>query len=108
MSSLKIDAAANWSEKEARRIFAAWKRSGKTAGAFAAEHGFHRQRLFYWKDRLASDAKQAIKFAPAVLHNARSAVRIVVGPTSIEIDAAAVAPEWLASLIVRLSERACS
>jgi hypothetical protein len=41
-----------WTERDAREVLAALHRSGKSVGAFAAEHGLDPQRLYLWRRRL--------------------------------------------------------
>ena len=112
MNSLKIVAGKHWSEKDARRVVAAWRRSGESIRAFAVRHGFVRQRLYYWTQRLESPpaGTPAPQFVPAVVRevNGSGSVRIRIGNVSIEIDAPAVSPEWAASLIAKLSAPTCS
>ena len=112
MNSLKIVAGKHWSEQDARRVVAAWRRSGESVRAFAARHGFVRQRLYYWTQRLESAPAETPEpqFVSAIVRevNCKGSVRVRIGSASIEIDAPAVSPAWVASLIAELSARACS
>jgi hypothetical protein len=49
------------SREEWRRLVGRWRRSGLTAGAFAAEAGVNRGTLQYWKYALAREAPDAGK-----------------------------------------------
>jgi hypothetical protein len=41
-----------WTERDAREVLAALRRSGKSVGEFAAEHGLDPQRVYLWRRRL--------------------------------------------------------
>src|SRR5271170_7120717 len=41
-----------WTERDAREVLAALRRSGKSVGEFAAEHGLDPQRMYLWRRRL--------------------------------------------------------
>lgn len=43
-----------WTEQDARDVIAALDRSGKSVGAFAAEHGLDPQRVYLWRRRLGA------------------------------------------------------
>ena len=51
-----------WSESEARKALAAWKRSGQSADAYARATGVSAKRLRYWTQRLADAAP--VRFVP--------------------------------------------
>ncbi|MGA7118805.1 MAG: hypothetical protein WBY94_01845 [Polyangiaceae bacterium] len=41
-----------WTERDAREVLAALRRSGKPVSVFAAEHGLDPQRVYLWRRRL--------------------------------------------------------
>jgi transposase-like protein len=41
-----------WTERDAREVVAALRRSGKPVSAFAADHGLDPQRVYLWRRRL--------------------------------------------------------
>jgi len=41
-----------WTEREAREVLAALRRSGKPVSVFAADHGLDPQRVYLWRRRL--------------------------------------------------------
>ncbi len=41
-----------WTERDARDVLAALRRSGKPVRAFAADHGLDPQRVYLWRRRL--------------------------------------------------------
>ena len=41
-----------WTERDAREVLAALRRSGKPVSVFAAEHGLDPQRVHLWRRRL--------------------------------------------------------
>jgi hypothetical protein len=41
-----------WTEEDAREVLAALRRSGKSVGEFAGEHGLDPQRVYLWRRRL--------------------------------------------------------
>ena len=43
-----------WSEGEARRIIAAWRRSGESIAEFARQCGVAAYRLYYWRTRVGA------------------------------------------------------
>ena len=63
--------AKRWSEGEARRVLAAWKKSGQSGGAFARAIGVTAQRLYWWRERLDEDGERlpTSQFVPIVVKN---------------------------------------
>lgn len=100
-----------WGAEEARRVLAAWQRSGISLNAFAREHGFTAQRLGWWKRRLdKGGGEELARFVPVVVHQGErervSATVVLRSPrgTAVEVlDAQAVSPEWLSVLANGLS-----
>jgi transposase-like protein len=101
-----------WGAEEARRVLAAWQRSGLSVNAFAREHGFTAQRLGWWKRRIHDGgAEQLARFVPVVVRpasekasaNASVVLRSPRGTAVEVLDAQAVSPEWLSELVNALS-----
>ena len=100
-----------WGAEEARRVLAAWRRSGLSMNAFAREHGFTAQRLGWWKQKVGEGGAELAHFVPVVVGRATAggtaAVTVVVRSprgTAVEVlDAQAVSPEWLSVLVNGLS-----
>ncbi len=118
---------ARWSEKEARVVVEAWRRSGRALSTFAREHGISVERLGWWSRKLVGpkgsrDRKQRerndgygyapIEFVPAVLagdSGVRDAVVVVRLPDGIEIelhDAARASAVEVAQLVAELRRSA--
>jgi hypothetical protein len=119
---------ARWSEKEARVVVEAWRRSGRALSTFAREHGISVERLGWWSRKLvrpkeSRDRKQRerndgyghapIEFVPAVLvgdSGVRDAVVVVVRlPDGIEVelhDAARASAVEVAQLVAELRRSA--
>jgi hypothetical protein len=51
-----------WSEAKARRMLAAFARSGASASAFAKSRGITTRRIQYWSKRLGDEA--SVEFVP--------------------------------------------
>jgi len=59
-----------WTEADARRVLADWKRSGITLEAFARARGLVPQRLAWWRKRLgitSSEPSTSLTFVPAAV-----------------------------------------
>lgn len=56
-----------WREAEARVVVEAWRQSGKSAEAFAREHGVHAERLRRWAARLEAAGSPVLTFYPVRL-----------------------------------------
>jgi hypothetical protein len=100
-----------WNAETARKVLAAWRRSGMSGSAFAEVNGLNSQRLFWWRKQLAPEAtteEAPLRFLPAttlVAMPARVSVRL---PGGVEIDAgtaAALPPMWLGLLARELSRQ---
>ena len=76
-----------WTLEQARQVMEQWKASGKSAVAFAAEHGFSATRLSYWSKQTEAVASKAPKFVavpidariPTTSRSARAVEIVVVG-----------------------------
>jgi hypothetical protein len=51
-----------WRIEQAREVIGQWRASGKSAIAFAAEHGFSATRLSYWSKQIEEVARESPKF----------------------------------------------
>lgn len=51
-----------WTMEQAREVIGQWRSSGKSAIAFAAEHGFSATRLSYWCKQIEEVARESPKF----------------------------------------------
>lgn len=103
-----------WTESDARRVLAEWKRSGDTLEAFARSRGLVPQRLAWWRKRLlpsGAAASAAVTFAPATVVDApadaptglTAMIRLSHGIT-IELDGAS--PSWIAAFARELARSA--
>lgn len=101
-----------WGTEEARRVLAAWRRSGVSLNAFARAYGFTAQRLSWWKQRVHDGGGEELaRFVPVVVRSAtekgkESAAVVIRSPrgTAVEVvDTQAVSPEWLSELVNGLS-----
>src|SRR5262245_29524821 len=112
-------AGRRWRSADARPLVAAWRESGMSARAFGKEHGLDPQRLHWWGHRLGQSSgrrkkrnkvrgarfvRAKIVGMPVAMAGASVVVRVGTG-VALEVDAAVVSPEWLASLLECLSRR---
>ena len=58
----KKQRSKHWKMDQAREFIGQWRSSGKSATAFAAEHGFSATRLSYWSKQLEDVAREPPKF----------------------------------------------
>jgi hypothetical protein len=97
-----------WTESDARRVLAEWKRSGDTLEAFARSRGLVPQRIAWWRKRLREprpEASTALTFVPAAAIGGEGAapsamIRLSYGIV-IELDGAS--PIWVAALARELA-----
>ena len=110
MRGLPVDSRKWWTERDAKKVVRAWRRSGVSQRAFAEKHGLSRQRLCYWNSRLKIEQREpAPQFVPGVVIESSATVSIRVATSTIEVNAPArVPPEWVADLVSRLSGSSCS
>ena len=85
-----------WREADARRVLEVVRESGQSLSAFARQHGFHPQRLYFWRAQLVP---ATIAFGAQVQVSVRLAFGVVVEVA----DSGAVAPEWLVAVVRGLS-----
>lgn len=99
-----------WKAADARRVLSAWRASGLSMSAFAAQRGLEAQRLSWWKARLrdwdpnesAVKARPVMRLVEAVVRSrpgeAQAVVRLPGGVVVEVMDTSAVSPQWLAGL----------
>ena len=117
---VEISGAVRWSEADARRVLDAWRRSGRSAYAYAREHGMNAQRLLWWRKRLgewehegrAPRRSARVRLVPAVLAadpRAPAAVVRLGAHVTVEIsEVSSVPASWVASLARELARDECS
>lgn len=77
-----------WKVDEAREVLVQWRRSGKSAAAFARERGLSAMRLSYWAKQLGSEPAAPVKFVPIALGAARgtdAVIEIVHGELTLRV-----------------------
>jgi len=110
------DAAATWTEGEARAVLDEWKRSGKSMAAFARHHGLTAPRLYWWRKKLqattaTTPALAGPEAAPTPPMMSLVPASIVVGGASlmirlageVSIEVAEASPSWVAAMVVELT-----
>jgi hypothetical protein len=55
-----------------------WRRSGKSASAFARERGVSVRRLSYWAKQLSSANESRVRFVPVTLAEAKTPCAAVI------------------------------
>ena len=72
-----------WRAAEAERVMAAWRRSGRSAAAFAGEHGLSAARLLRWRARLTPTAVPV--FHPVQVVERARPITEGAGPLELEL-----------------------
>jgi transposase-like protein len=103
--------AKRWSEAEARRVLAAWEKSGKSVGAFARSNGVTPQRLYWWRERLGKGGNAATgpEFVPVVVKHPvvrldGSVALVVTTPDGAHVEVREVSSStaaWVVALLER-------
>jgi len=99
-----------WRMEQAREVIGQWRASGKSATAFAAEHGFSATRLAYWSKQIEEVARESPKFVaipiPPVDRGSRAApgIEIDVDGLTLRICEKADA-RYVAQLVAALRTR---
>lgn len=93
-----------WSEDDGRAALDAWTRSGLGAEAFARKHGITAQRLYWWRNRLATTP--LVSLVPGEIietsHDGERAHLVIrTGEATIEVVDASSA--WVARLVRELA-----
>jgi len=103
----------HWTEADARRVLAEWKRSGDTLEAFARSRGLVPQRLAWWRKRLReprpeASTSTALTFVPAAVigGGAAGASAMIRLPHGIVIELDGASPIWIAALARELARSA--
>jgi len=109
-----------WTERQGRKVVAAWRRSGLTAREFARRHKMNPQRLSWWRKRLGESSTregtgrretslislvpgEVCMQAPASAALSLAVMRLPCGISIEFADAGAVSAGWVASLVCALS-----
>ena len=100
------DAAAIWTEDDARRALEAWRRSGDSLAAFARRHGLTPERLYWWRRRLATAVAPPparLSLVPATVVVADEAGIAIRLPSGVTIEVASASPTWVAAVVSELA-----
>ena len=98
------DPEAVWTDDDARKVLAAWERTTEPLAAFAREHGFGVNRLYWWKKRLAREPAQSPPELVPALVTSQDEVSVVVRiANSVSIEITNATPRMLAELIGELA-----
>lgn len=109
-----------WTERQGRKVVAAWRRSGLSASEFARRHKMSPQRLSWWCKRLEESSSRKepggrrtslISLVPAEVRlsapiSSTMSLAVMRLPCGISIefaDAGAMSAGWVASLVSALS-----
>lgn len=98
-----------WSEAKARRMLAAFARSGASASAFAKSRGITTRRIQYWSKRLGDEA--SVEFVPVPIPEPTAAldarIEIAAGDVVVRLREGTDV-EYVAQLVVAIGgRRAC-
>ena len=98
-----------WSEAKARRMLAAFARSGADASAFAKSRGITTRRIQYWSKRLADET--SVAFVPVPIPEPTAArdalIEIASGDVVVRLREGTDV-EYVAQLVVAIGgRRAC-
>ena len=74
-----------WKIEQAREVIGQWRSSGKSAIAFAAEHGFSATRLSYWSKQIEEVVRETPKFVAIPVPQVDVGSRAALG-IEIEVD----------------------
>ena len=104
MSKSLPDPDATWTDEDARKVLAEWRRTKLPLGTFARERGLVANRLYWWRKRLAVAPATPIAFVPAEVTNQAETVAVVVRVTSgVTIEIANASPRMIAELVGELT-----
>jgi hypothetical protein len=98
-----------WSEAKARRMLAAFARSGTSASAFARSRGITTRRIQYWSKRLIDEP--SVEFVPVPIPGPAAAldarIEIAAGDIVVRLREG-IDVEYLARLVIAIGgRRAC-
>ena len=110
-----------WTAEVARSVLAAQAASGESVASFARSHGLQRQRLLWWRKRLAewqsaAEEERSSRLVPALVSEVLPALSAIEGNAQVSlrvgaevqidfVDAGAVSPSWVAALVRELGAR---
>ena len=98
------DPEAVWTDDDARRVLAAWKRTSEPLATFAREHGLGVNRLYWWKKRLGGEqAPSRLELVPARVTGQEQVSIVVRVANSVSIEIAKASPRLIAELIGELT-----
>jgi hypothetical protein len=96
-----------WTETDARRVLADWKRTGGTLEAFARSRRLVPQRIAWWQKRLRNQPvlQTALTLVPATVVGATSAgpAALIQLPHGVVVELAGASPGWVAALARELA-----
>jgi hypothetical protein len=97
------DPDATWTDEDARKVLAEWRRTKLPRGTFAREQGLVANRLYWWRKRLTLAPVAPIAFVPAEV-TSEAEIAIVVRVTSnVTIEIANASPRMIAELVGELT-----
>ena len=95
-----------WTAEDARRELSDWRASGKSQVAFARERGYSKQRLSWWRDRLAQWNGPSAALSPVLVPAAVTMPAVPSGGVTLQLpgglvvevaDTSKVSARWLAA-----------
>lgn len=97
------DPEAVWTDDDARSVLAAWERTTEPLAAFAREHGFGVNRLYWWRKRFASESASPPPVLVPALVTRQEEVSVVVRiANNVSIEIANASPRLIAELVGEL------
>jgi hypothetical protein len=96
------DPEAVWTDDDARRVLAAWERTTEPLAAFAREHGFGVNRLYWWRKRFAREPAQPPQLVPALVIRQEEVSVVVRLANNVSIEIANASPRVIVELISEL------
>lgn len=97
------DPEAVWTDEDARRVLAAWRRTAEPLATFAREHGLGVNRLYWWKKRLGVERAQSqLELVPARIIDAEEVSVIVRIANNVSLEITKASPRLIAELIGEL------
>lgn len=98
------DPDAVWTDDDARKVLAAWERTTEPLAAFAREHGFGVNRLYWWRKRFASEPAQSPpELVPARVTSEEEVSVVVRIANSVSIEITNASPRLIAELVGELA-----
>jgi transposase-like protein len=97
------DPEAVWTDEDARRVLAAWKRTSEPLATFARKHGLGVNRLYWWRKRLGGEQAPRLELVPARLTGEEEVSIVVRVASNVSIEIAKASPRLIAELIGALT-----